>query len=427
MVRLPERRMLASLLDRGEVDNELMNSMASLLAAFHAASATGAGVDEHGAPDAVAANVEENFEQLRPFVGDPDEESEAPLRVLTRMQHAFLRARARGFLEAQREFLERRVREQRVREGHGDLHAGNLCFTERGPVAYDCIEFNRRFRCGDVAADLAFLAMDLDYRGYPGFSGYLVKRYAKVADDRELPLLERFYKGYRAVVRGKVAALTATDPALGDERRAELVREAQRYLQLAAAYELPPAMVLMCGLPASGKSWLARRLASSLRAAVLQSDVRRKVLSGMAPTTRVHADYGTGLYSPQMKRRTYRSLLGDALDGLRSGHSVIVDATFSSREQRAPFVDAAVRLDLPYYVAHVTAPEDVVRGRLAQRARDPRAASDADLAVYLAARDSFEPPLEVPREHVLQSVSGVDAPEEQSSVVIDRMIAQQKY
>jgi hypothetical protein len=128
-----------------------------------------------------------------------------------------------------------------------------------------------------------------------------------------------------------------------------------------------------------------------------------------------------------MKRRTYRSLLGDALDGLRSGHSVIVDATFSSREQRAPFVDAAVRLDLPYYVAHVTAPEDVVRGRLAQRARDPRAASDADLAVYLAARDSFEPPLEVPREHVLQSVSGVDAPEEQSSVVIDRMIAQQKY
>ena len=423
MQRLPASRMFSALLERGEIDNARIHELVDLVARFHAVCPTGPGVDEHGTVAAVRANAAENFVQLEPHLGDVDVPGGATPSVLTRPQHDFLSARSDAFLDEHTELFERRIAEGRIREGHGDLHAGNLCFTERGVVAYDCIEFNRRFRCGDVAAELAFLAMDLDQRGYPAFSSYLVKRYADRTLDDDLIELTRFYKGYRAIVRAKVAAMTASDPAVGEDQRESLRREAMRYIQLAAAYELPPAMVLLCGLPACGKSWLAERLAPCLRATNLSSDVRRKVLARMSPDTHAHSAYGAGLYSPENKARTYASLLDDAVDGVLAGHSVIVDATFSTREQRRPFVDAAARLELPYYVVHLTADETLIRERLAERERGAKTRSDAGLDVYLRARDAFEPPTETPAGHVVEAVSGTGPAEAQSSRVIDAMIA----
>jgi aminoglycoside phosphotransferase family enzyme len=417
MVRLPEERMLGTLLDEGVIDNEMLGSVVDLLVRFHRSAATGPGVDEHGERAAVAANVEENFEHVRGFAGAGED------AMLSEAQLAFLEARQGGFLADNEALFERRIAEHRIREGHGDLHAGNLCFTDDGRiVAYDCIEFNRRFRCGDVASEVAFLAMDLDQRGYPAFSSWLVWSYAERSGDGELQRLMPFYKGYRAVVRGKVAGLTATDPEVDDVRSAELRREAMRYFQLAACYELPPALILMCGLPATGKSWLAERIARALRAVVLHTDVRRKVLAGLRPTDRAAEEVDQGLYSPERKRETYRSLLPDAIELLEAGHSVVVDATFSKREQRLLYVDAATRLGLPYYVVHVTAPEDLVRSRLELRAKDPHATSDADLEVYLGARESFEPPDETPEGHVLEVPSGVGPPEARSGFLVDRMI-----
>jgi aminoglycoside phosphotransferase family enzyme/predicted kinase len=422
MVRLPEQRMLASLLERGEIDNARMNAAASTLARFHEGCPTGAGIDEHGAPDAVARNAGDNLDALAAHVDDP-ERGRSGLGVLTPRQLAFLRARLQAFVAGRGALLERRVREGRIRDGHGDLHAGNLCFVGDELVAYDCVEFSRALRCGDVASDLAFLAMDNDRRGFPAFSRWLVRRYAQAAGDGEVADLVGFYKGYRALVRAKVATLTAGGAAHDAGLREAKRSEAMRYVQLALAYELPPALILTVGLPACGKTWLAERIAAPLRAIVLHSDVRRKTLTGIAPTTRVEDGMDAGLYSPERKRATYRSLLGDALERLAAGHTVIVDATFSRREYRAPYVDAAVRLGLPYYVVHVTAPERVIRTRLEARRDDPREASDADLDVYLRARETFEPPTEVPARHVLQVVSGCGPPEEQSSTVLERMIA----
>jgi aminoglycoside phosphotransferase family enzyme/predicted kinase len=423
MQRLPADQMLSARLERGEIDNQTMNDLAQLVADFHARAATGPGVDEHGSLATVRGNAEENWAQLEPFTG-PLEEASGTGRpaLLTTAQHTFLRERCAHFLAENAELLSARVRAGRIRDGHGDLHAGNLCFAPGGIVAYDCIEFSERFRCGDVAADLAFLTMDIDQRGFPAFARYLARRYAEVAGDRELARLEPYYRGYRAVVRGKVTAFAL----VGEEdpvQRARLAREAMRYLQLAVAYELPAALVLMCGLPASGKSWLGKRLARPLRGVFLQSDVRRKVLAGLVPTRRVDAGYEAGLYTPESKRKTYRSLLGDAVSMLQAGHAVVVDATFSRREYRAPFIDAAVRLGLPYYVVHVTATEEQIRQRMAERAADPARVSDADSAVYERAREAFERPDEVPAGHVLEIASGMEAPELGSAQVLDRMIA----
>jgi aminoglycoside phosphotransferase family enzyme len=417
MVRLPADRMLDALLERGELDNAMLAEVRDLLVRLHEEAATGPGVDEHGAPAAVRSNAAENFEQLAPFVGEPG----AGDALLTARHLAFLRDRQLGFLDANEELLRRRVAEGRIREGHGDLHAGNLCFLEGGVIAYDAIEFSARFRCGDVAADLAFLAMDLDERGYPAFGAHLARSYAEAAGDAELPALLPFYKGYRAVVRGKVAALTAAGRQ-GEARLAEK-RRAMRYLQLAAAYELPPTLLLMCGLPASGKSFLARDLARALRAVLLRSDTRRKLLAGLRPTERTGAGVGEGLYGAGRKAAVYRALLEDAIRHLRAGHSVLVDATFTSRAERERFVDAAVRLGLPYQVVLVTAPEALVLERLAARALDPEAVSDADEAVYRAALATFEPPDEVPAGHLVTVESGRGPAEHGSARVIEQLIA----
>lgn len=423
MQRLPADQMLAARLERGEIDNQAMNDLARLVVDFHARAATGPGVDEYGCLAAVRGNVQENWTQLVPFAGELGSISaQGAPAVITSTQLAFLRERSARFLREHAALLDRRIVEGRIRDGHGDLHAGNLCFAPGGIVAYDCIEFSERFRCGDVAADLAFLTMDIDQRGFPAFARYLARRYTELAEDPELARVEPFYRGYRAVVRGKVTAFALTSEGLAPARRAELAHESMRYLQLAVAYELPPALVLMCGLPASGKSWLGRRLARPLRGVFLRSDVRRKVQAGLSRERRPDQGYGTGLYSPENKRRTYRSLLGAAVEMLEAGHAAVVDATFALREHREPFVDAAERLGLPYYVVHVTATEDQIRERMARRAADPDAASDADLAVYERARETFEPPTEVPAGHVLEVVSGMEAAELGSGQVLDRMI-----
>lgn len=420
MRRLPEELMLASLLERGIVDNAQMNALAELLATFHAEAARGPEVAELGTPACIGLCLEENFEQLHAFVGRGGEPLRADVEVLTPAQHAFLRVRARAFLARERELLLARVAAHKIREGHGDLHAENVCQLPERFVVYDRIEFNRRLRCLDVANDLAFLVMDLDSRGFAGFGAYLAHRYAELTHDAELARLLGFYKGYRALVRAKVAALSATRAGVPLERREELRREAMRYVQLALGYELPPVLVLLSGLPGCGKTFLAPHLARPLRAAVLHSDERRKRLAGLAREASLHAAWGKGPYTSEERLRTYRSLLEDAVSCLRAGRSVVIDASFARREFRRPFVDAAVRLGAPWCIAHVEAPEDVVRARLAGRTLGP---SDADFTVYLRERAAFEPPDEVPGGHVLSLSSPGRMPEDQASMLFERLLA----
>ena len=421
MVRLSAHGMLDAHLDAGEVDNELLGRLAALLARFHSAARTGFGVDEHGAPDRVLQNALDNFEALRAYTGP---EGEGGFEVLTPRAHAFLEAATRAFVREHNSLLSRRVTEGYIREGHGDLHAGNVHITPGAVRAYDCIEFLDAFRCGDVASDLAFLAMDLDLRGYPAFSRFLVRRYGKLADDVDLPLLINFYKGYRAMVRCKVACITAS--AAGkhatDERREELRLEARRYANLALGYVLEPGLVLTTGLPGTGKSWVARAIATPLRAALVRSDVRRKVLAGIALDRRTDSGWGQGLYAPELRERTYRSLLETEVRTLLAHRAVVVDAAFPTRSQRSLFLDAAARLGRPFHVVHVTAGEDLVRARLDQRTRDGSDPSDAGWEVHLQAREAYEPPDEVPPAARVDLVSLAEAPEDTAARVLEGML-----
>jgi aminoglycoside phosphotransferase family enzyme len=222
MRRLPEDRMLDKLVADGSATVAMVQAVADQLATFHATAATGPGVDEFGAPDMLRANAEENFEQVRPFIGRSIDES----------TWTTIREATRRVLDRQGAQFEQRIAEGHIRDGHGDLHASNICMTD--PVAiFDCIEFNDRFRYGDVASEVGFLAMDLEYSHRPDLARAFVDRYAEAGGDRVPRLVLDFYIAYRAYVRGKVESMKLDEPEIAEPEREAAQRDARRYFDLA--------------------------------------------------------------------------------------------------------------------------------------------------------------------------------------------------
>ncbi|MBK7977492.1 MAG: AAA family ATPase [Deltaproteobacteria bacterium] len=348
-----------------------------MLVDFHRQAATGPGVDVHGEPDAVRRLVLGNL-------------AECPRDLDPRLID-LLGARLAELLASLAPVLGERLTEGRIRDGHGDLHAGNVCFLADRVIGYDCIEFDPALRCGDVACDLAFLVMDLHARGFPAFGNYLAHRYGIESGDPTLGKVLPLYLTHRALVRSKVAWLRASAadaPAPHDPARLE----SARYLALAAGFLAPRALLVVCGLPGTGKSTIAAALEHAVDGVVLSSDRIRKRLVGLEPTEHWHGDPDGGPYAPEWTRRTYDEMHDQASHHLAAGRSVILDATFPVAEWRARFIRLAALHGVQARVLAVEAPQEVVEERLRARAFDPRAVSDAGIEVYRRARGRFEHP-----------------------------------
>jgi len=225
MVRLPQERMMDEVTDRGELKQEHLDRIIERLARFYEQAATGPRIDKFGEPAVIAFNHQENFSRTASLVGE----------MLSPELFAEIQAFSWGFLRAKRQLFLRRVREGRIRDCHGDLHMKNICLAN-GVYIYDCIEFNPRFRYGDVAADIDFLAMELDFHGQKELSRYFVERFALAARDPELLEILDFYKCYRAYVRGKINAFIAQDPEQSAGAQEKALAQARAYFALAGAY-----------------------------------------------------------------------------------------------------------------------------------------------------------------------------------------------
>ena len=196
--------------------------------------------------------------------------------------------------------LESRVAHERIRDGHGDLHAASICVEGRRLQLFDCVEFAARFRCADVAAEVAFLAMDLAHRGRADLSATFIDRYVDASHDRDLLRLIDFYSCYRAYVRGKVLSMRIDQPGLAADEAHRIESESRAYFDLAWAYSGglgKPLLILSMGLPASGKTSLAQDLAGRLGLVYLSPDVLRKELACVRPTEHAGAVRSRHLHS----------------------------------------------------------------------------------------------------------------------------------
>ncbi len=384
MRRMPaERRLSTLVLAADPAVPAALEALAGQLAAFHARADRSAAIDEAAGPAAVAGLWQENFDELAPFAGsvlDADRLGRAQDLAMT-------------FLSGREALFANRIDEGQICDGHGDLQADDVFCLPDGPRALDCIEFFDGFRFGDVANDVAFLAMDLERLGAPDLATSFVASYEAAAGRRLPRALLSFYVAYRAQVRTKVTCLRAAQQEPGSSAWTASVDTARGLLDLCLRHLEATAvrLVLVGGLPGTGKSTVAAALAEALPAEVLRSDVVRKQLAGVGPTDHVAVAFEADLYTPEMTDRVHTALLAEARSLLASGRSVVLDASFARDRHRV----AARRL-----AAESTATMSELRcvleaadasRRLQRRRSLPGDVSDATPAIAAAMSDTFDP------------------------------------
>lgn len=377
MHRLPDDRMLDRMVAEGTVNEAIIDRVAARLSEFHAGAARGPEIARWGSLEEIRHNWEENFEQTAAFAG----------RTINASDYEAIRAWAPQWLAEKAELFDSRARQGRIVDGHGDVRCESICVRDDMICIYDCIEFNDRFRCDDVASEAAFLAMDLDARGRPDLGYYFTEQYQRRAGDDDLFTLLPFYRCYRAYVRGKVLSFRLNEPEFSDAERQSAATRAASYFDLARRYatRLPePTIIAVGGLPGTGKTSIARAIAGELGLRVVSADQARQSLFGEAKRP---SGYGEGAYTAEANRATYQKLFELGRERLAQNGGVILDATFRHAEDLALAREAANEAGAQFRLIECRLSPEQVRARLEQRAARKEGLSDADWEIYLKQRE----------------------------------------
>ncbi|MEU8120404.1 AAA family ATPase [Spirillospora sp. NPDC049024] len=374
MRRMPADRRLSTLVAAGAPVRDALRETARTLAAWHARAPRGPAIAAQETRDAVRGRWHDSFDQVRPFHGT----------VLDAGAAVETEDLANEFLAGREALFDARIADGRVVDGHGDLLAGDIFCLDDGPRILDCLEFDERLRRLDGLDDAAFLAMDLERLGAPEDAERFFRWYAEFAADPAPPSLRHHYVAYRAFVRAKVACLRHGQGA------ADAAAEARAYADVALRHLRTGrvGLVMVGGLPGTGKTSLAGALADRLGCTLLSSDRIRKELAGLAPTAPAAASYGSGIYTPQWGRRTYREMAARAARLLRMGETVILDASWTSQENRDLVAAVAEHEHAHLASLRCEAPEAVCAERMRTRPRGP---SDADPGIAAAMRADSAP------------------------------------
>ncbi|HVW31839.1 MAG TPA: AAA family ATPase [Acidimicrobiia bacterium] len=377
MRRMPADRRLARLVKDGQPVDDALDEVARRIAVFHATAPTGEEISAAGRRDAVGAVWEASFDQLGPFTGpvlDP--------RLCRRVEHL-----VRRYLAGRAPLFDHRIALGAVRDGHGDLQAEDIFCLDDGPRILDCIEFDDRLRHGDVLADVAFLAMDLERLGAPDAAARFLARSKEFAGGTHPESLVHHYIAARAHVRCKVACFRH---AQGDAEAAGAARSlldlTVRHLEAARVR-----LVLVGGLPGTGKSTVAAGLADATGWSVLRSDEVRKDRAGLGHATPAPAAPGEGLYRPAVTDATYAELLRRAGTALAQGESVILDASWSAERHRRAAAGVAEATASDLVELCCVAPPALAEQRISRRLATGADPSDATPLVAAAMAGRFDP------------------------------------
>lgn len=225
MKRLSQERIMTQLVRQNKINKKTVEEIARIIAIFHSTALTSLTISEFGSIEVIKTNWNENFAQTKGYID----------KTILQTDFNFIQTTINTFIEENKRLFESRIVNKRIRDCHGDLHSGNIFITEKICI-FDAIEFNDRFRYSDVAADLAFLAMDLDFQQKPELAKYFIEKYVEFSNDQQIIHLLAFYKCYRAYVRGKVVSFRLDDLNITDQEKSSAILESQAYFKLAAEY-----------------------------------------------------------------------------------------------------------------------------------------------------------------------------------------------
>ncbi|ACN15379.1 conserved hypothetical protein [Desulforapulum autotrophicum HRM2] len=325
----------------------------------------------------------ENFNQTQGFTKN----------LLDEKTWKMVRDETLAFLKARKPCFMARLKSGKVKDCHGDLRCGHIYFTDRNIQIIDCIEFNDSLRHIDIINDLAFLLMDLDFCDQQVLGDLLLDRYLEQTGDLQAFMLLDFYKCYRAFVRCKVNAifLASTQPTPGEKEKKK--SEALKYLDLARDYALRfshPGIFVIHGLPATGKSTMAKALGCALEVEPIRSDIVRKQMFGISPHDVGARQFKEKIYTPSASDLTYERLIDLAQQKLEAGTSVILDATFSMEQYRKNLVHLAKRKGISPVFIECRTHDDIIKKRLLEREHSS-SVSDARIDHFKPLKNAYQP------------------------------------
>ncbi|HYJ06270.1 MAG TPA: AAA family ATPase [Chthoniobacterales bacterium] len=372
MRRLPEEGLLAQRLARDAVTPTDLDRVADKLSGFYRSQQSSTEIAEWGSVPKLRISTDENFSQTERFIGT----------LISRPAIEAIRYFTGLFYDRHADLFDRRRRDGRILDCHGDLRCDHVHFSNGEINIFDCIEFNERLRYLDVANDVAFLAMDLDFRKRRDLAAAFTRRMAETLGDPGLLTLIDFYKCYRAYVRGKVSSIKSLEPEVPEAERKTSREKAEKFFQLALSYAIAgskPMVLAVTGRVGTGKSSLAKMIGQALGAEAFSSDRTRKELAGVDPHVRVDATARAELYGEAMTERTYETAIGRATEAARAHGSAILDATFGKPRQRELLRERLAAAGIQQRFVELDASADEITERLRQRGHSETEVSDARL------------------------------------------------
>jgi len=223
--RIPDEKLMKEVFSKGDLTKGHLEQLADVLGEFHLNAHQSPEIDFYGKADSFRINTNENFDQVDSYIG----------KTIQHQVYNDIKSWTNTFYQNHQNLFEERIKAKKIRDCHGDLHMEHICFTDDLAII-DCIEFNERFRYSDTVADIAFILMDLEFNGGFDYARSLWNAYKKRTSEKGIDDLLKFYKVYRAFVRGKVNSFQIDDPNITNQAKEKASAISSRYFELAHSY-----------------------------------------------------------------------------------------------------------------------------------------------------------------------------------------------
>lgn len=358
MNQFPQENLLINIYESGKLTSQHIQELGKLVAQFHQNTPTNQYITSFGTPEKIAESITQNYQQTLKYIGIAQNQR----------QYEQTKAFTDNFLKNNRDILQKRQIDGKIRECHGDLHLKNICVWQDKIQLFDRIEFNEPFRFVDVMYDVAFAVMDLDAKGEKALANLFLNTYLEETGDWEGLQVLPLYLSRQAYVRAKVTSFLLDDTAISEAEKAQAKATASAYYHLAWQYTQAKKgkIIMMSGLSGSGKTTIASAKARELNAIHIRTDAVRKHLANIPLDAKGEQE----IYSQAMTAKTYTRLLDLAKILTPQGFTVILDGKFDRHCWRQPVLDFAFNNNIDLEIIYCQAPLEILRDRILQRKND---------------------------------------------------------